>query len=87
MKIKERAAMLKRDVPAVFLALKDGRTPVIAKILAGITVAYALSPVDLIPGFCPGIGVSGRCASAAGADCPDGEADPGGGSGGLPQTI
>ena len=56
MKIKERAAMLKRDVPAVFLALKDGRTPVIAKILAGITVAYALSPVDLIPDFVPVLG-------------------------------
>ena len=56
MKIKERAAMLKRDVPAAFLALKDGRTPVIAKILAGITVAYALSPVDLIPDFVPVLG-------------------------------
>ena len=56
MKIKERAAMLKRDVPAAFLALKDGRTPVIAKILVGITVAYALSPVDLIPDFVPVLG-------------------------------
>ena len=56
MKIEERAAMLKRDIPAVFLALKDGRTPVIAKILAGITVAYALSPVDLIPDFVPVLG-------------------------------
>ena len=56
MTIKERAAMLKRDIPAVFLALKDGRTPFIAKILAGITVAYALSPVDLIPDFVPVLG-------------------------------
>ena len=56
MKINERAAMLKRGIPAVFLALKDGRTPFIAKILAGITVAYALSPVDLIPDFVPVLG-------------------------------
>ncbi len=56
MTLKERAAALKRDIPAVFLALKDRRTPVIAKILAGITVAYALSPVDLIPDFVPVLG-------------------------------
>ena len=51
MTIKERARKLKRDVPAVFLAWKDRDTPLPAKILAGVTVAYALSPVDLIPDF------------------------------------
>lgn len=56
MTLKERAAALKRDIPAVFLALKAKQTPVIAKILAGITVAYALSPVDLIPDFVPVLG-------------------------------
>ena len=48
---KERAAALKTDIPAVFLALKAKETPLIAKIAAGITVAYALSPIDLIPDF------------------------------------
>ena len=33
--------------------LKDKDTPVLAKIFAGITVAYALSPIDLIPDFIP----------------------------------
>lgn len=56
MNIKERAKRLKTDIPAVFLALKDKDTPVIAKILAGITVAYALSPIDLIPDFIPFLG-------------------------------
>ena len=56
MTFKERAAALKRDIPAVFLTLKDGRTPIPAKILAGITVAYALSPIDLIPDFVPVLG-------------------------------
>ena len=56
MTLKERAASLKRDIPAVFLALKAQETPVIAKILAGITVAYALSPIDLIPDFIPVLG-------------------------------
>ena len=56
MTLKERASKLKRDIPAVFLALKDKRTPVMAKILAAVTVAYALSPVDLIPDFIPVLG-------------------------------
>ena len=43
-------------VPAVFLALKDHKTPWYAKVFAGLTVAYALSPVDLIPDFVPVLG-------------------------------
>ena len=53
---KERAAALKTDIPAVFLALKAKETPLIAKIAAGITVAYALSPIVLIPDFVPILG-------------------------------
>ena len=53
---EERAAKLKTDLPALFLALKDRETPVLAKVFAGITVAYALSPVDLIPDFIPVLG-------------------------------
>lgn len=56
MNLKERAKKLKTDIPAVFLALKDKETPIIAKILAAITVAYALSPIDLIPDFIPVFG-------------------------------
>ena len=56
MTLKERTAGLKRDIPAVFLALKAKETPILAKLLAGIIVAYALSPVDLIPDFVPVLG-------------------------------
>lgn len=56
MKLKERAKKLKSDIPALFLALKDKDTPVTAKIFAAVTVAYALSPVDLIPDFIPVLG-------------------------------
>ncbi len=56
MTLKERAKRLKTDIPAMFLALKKKETPVIAKILASITVAYALSPIDLIPDFIPVLG-------------------------------
>ena len=56
MDLKQRAKKLKTDIPALFLALKDKKTPVIAKIFAGITVAYALSPIDLVPDFIPMLG-------------------------------
>ena len=55
--IKEKAKQLKTDIPAVFLALKHRETPFIAKVLAGIAVVYALSPIDLIPDFIPVIGL------------------------------
>ncbi|RDU24630.1 YkvA family protein [Anaerosacchariphilus polymeriproducens] len=56
MDLKARARQLKTDIPALFLCLKSKDTPVIAKILAGITVVYALSPIDLIPDFIPVLG-------------------------------
>lgn len=49
--LKERAKQLKTDIPAVFLALKEPRTPWYAKIIAAAVVVYALSPIDLIPDF------------------------------------
>lgn len=52
----KRVKKLKTDIPAIFLALKDKDTPVAAKIFAGITVAYAFSPIDLIPDFIPVLG-------------------------------
>ena len=56
MNLKERATKLKTDIPAVFLALKDGKTPWYAKVLAAVVVVYALSPIDLIPDFIPVLG-------------------------------
>jgi uncharacterized membrane protein YkvA (DUF1232 family) len=54
--LRARANKLKKDIPALFLALKDKNTPCIAKVFAGITVAYALSPIDLVPDFVPVLG-------------------------------
>lgn len=56
MSLKEQAKKLKKDIPTIFLVLKDKDTPMIAKVFAGITVAYALSPVDFIPDFIPVLG-------------------------------
>ena len=41
---------------ALYLASRDPRTPASAKLLAALAVAYALSPIDLIPDFIPVIG-------------------------------
>ncbi len=38
------------------IAAGDPRTPLAAKLLAGVVVAYALSPIDLIPDFIPILG-------------------------------
>lgn len=56
MTLKERASQLKIDIPAMFIALKEKDTPLVAKLLAGIVVVYALSPIDLIPDFVPVLG-------------------------------
>jgi uncharacterized membrane protein YkvA (DUF1232 family) len=55
-KIRQRARQLKRDTYALYLACRDPRTPWFAKAIAGVIVAYALSPVDLIPDFIPILG-------------------------------
>ena len=56
MNLKQWAKKLKTDIPAIFLSLKDKDTPLPAKIAGCIMVAYALSPVDLIPDFIPVLG-------------------------------
>ena len=56
MSLKEKAKQLKTDVPAVFLALKDKKTPWYAKVFAAMTMVYALSPIDFIPDFIPVLG-------------------------------
>jgi uncharacterized membrane protein YkvA (DUF1232 family) len=54
---KERARRLKADARALFFALGDRRVPWYARVLAGAVVAYAVSPVDLIPDFIPVLGL------------------------------
>ena len=54
--LTDRAERLSTDIPAVFLALSHKDTPRVAKLLSAAAVAYALSPIDLIPDFIPVIG-------------------------------
>lgn len=44
------------NISTVFIALKCKDTPFAVKLLAFITVGYALSPIDLIPDFIPVLG-------------------------------
>ena len=50
------AGRIKRDVIALWLAARDGRTPLAAKLVAAAVAAYALSPIDLIPDAIPVLG-------------------------------
>lgn len=50
------ARTLLREVFALWFACRDPRTPKVAKVLAMLIVAYALSPIDFIPDFIPLLG-------------------------------
>jgi len=54
--LKKWADTLKKNTYALYLASRDTRVPILAKVVIGFVVAYALSPIDLIPDFIPLIG-------------------------------
>lgn len=54
--LRQKADALKQETLALYHAARDPRTPLAAKILAGMIVAYAVSPIDLIPDFIPVLG-------------------------------
>ena len=53
---RDLARRVRREVRALWIAARDRRTPWYARLLAGVVVAYALSPIDLIPDFVPVLG-------------------------------
>ena len=55
-RVKQWARNLKRDVIALWIAARDKRTPLAAKLVAAMVATYALSPIDLIPDFVPVLG-------------------------------
>ncbi|WP_168419523.1 YkvA family protein [Acinetobacter towneri] len=54
--LKQWAKQIKRDVYAVWFAARDPETPFLAKLVALLVAAYAISPIDLIPDFIPILG-------------------------------
>lgn len=55
-RLKNRARLLKKQILTLYYASSDPAMPLLPKILAALTIAYALSPVDLIPDFIPVLG-------------------------------
>ncbi len=53
---REKAKQLKKELKVIKCAIKSKKVPWYAYAVAGITVAYAISPIDLIPDFIPVIG-------------------------------
>jgi uncharacterized membrane protein YkvA (DUF1232 family) len=53
---KQKAAQLQQDTYALYLAYRDPRVSWAARVWAACVVAYALSPIDLIPDFIPVLG-------------------------------
>lgn len=54
---RDRARTLRRETLTLYLAARDPRVPWLAKAIALITLAYAISPIDLIPDFIPVLGL------------------------------
>jgi uncharacterized membrane protein YkvA (DUF1232 family) len=54
--LRQRARHLKEETFALYLAARHPRTPWYAKLLVAGIVAYAFSPIDLIPDFVPILG-------------------------------
>jgi uncharacterized membrane protein YkvA (DUF1232 family) len=51
------ARTVRRDALALWIAARDPRTPLAAKLLCAAIAAYALSPIDLIPDVIPVLGL------------------------------
>ena len=55
--LKEKVRKLKAEIQVLIFAYSDKRTPLLAKLLIGLTVGYLLSPIDLVPDFIPVLGI------------------------------
>lgn len=55
-RLKQRARLIKRDILTLWFAYRHPQMPLTAKIAAILIVAYAFSPIDLIPDFIPVLG-------------------------------
>ena len=54
--LREWARRLKGEIAALWFCARHPRTPLVAKALAAALVAYAFSPIDLVPDFIPVLG-------------------------------
>jgi len=56
-RLKDAVRALKRELIALYYASRDDDCPCIVKVIAVVAIAYALSPIDLIPDFIPVLGL------------------------------
>lgn len=56
-RLRRWARLIKRDTLTLWFACRDPRTPLWLKLMTGVLVAYAFSPIDLIPDFIPILGL------------------------------
>lgn len=54
--MRRRARALKAETLALYFVARDPRVPWYARLFVAAVVAYALSPIDLIPDFVPVLG-------------------------------
>lgn len=54
---QQKARELKKETYALYYACQDSRVPWYVKLLATCAIAYAISPIDLIPDFIPVLGL------------------------------
>ena len=53
---RQKARQLQQEIYAIYLAYRDPRVPLHARIFAACVVGYAFSPIDLIPDPIPILG-------------------------------
>ena len=77
-KLRLWAKTVKDNILALYLSARDERMPALPKWLALITVAYAISPIDLVPDFIPIVGYADDLIFGPRASLPpDAEMHPG----------
>ena len=54
--LKRKVGELNAELYALYLAYRDSRTPLYAKLFVALVVGYAFSPIDLIPDSIPVLG-------------------------------
>src|SRR5437016_3916367 len=53
---RQAARQLKAETLALYFSIRDPRTPWYARLAGAVVIAYAVSPLDLIPDFVPVLG-------------------------------
>ena len=56
MTLKEKANRIMKSIPIIIISTRIKENPWYAKLMAYMTIGYALSPIDLIPDFIPFLG-------------------------------